>query len=160
MSLQSLIPLATVTLSTASPSVTFSSVPQGYRDLVLICNVIGTGSALDSDYLKFNGSSSSFNTLQMYGTGSSYASNTGTSGRISNYENTLNRPYLISVNISDYSSTDKYKTYTSRFNSDDAGVGLFAGRWAQNAAVTSIEMYPFAGSYASGSTFNLYGRIG
>lgn len=149
--------LATITLGSSASTVTFGSIPAGYRDLRLVANVSGTGAILDSDYVKFNTSTADFTTVQMYGNGSTTGSNTGTSGRVSNYENTIGRMYLWVLDIMDYSQTDKHKTYLSRFNADDAGVGAFAGRWAQTAALTAIQVYPATGSYAAGSTFTLFG---
>lgn len=159
MALQSIIPISTTTLQSASSSVSFSGIPGTYRDLFLVCNVIGVGTALDSDYLKFNGSTADCSNVQVYGNGSSASSNSGSSARISNYENTIGRTYSSTVNIFDYAMTDKQKTYLSKYNSDDGGTGIFAGRWAQLTAITSLDIYPGAGSYAAGSTFSLYGRI-
>jgi hypothetical protein len=159
MALQSIVPIVSITIQSATNLVSFSGIPNTYRDLILVCNVIGVGSILDSDYMKFNGSTSDFNNVQIYGNGSAAASNAGSSGRISNYENTIGRTYSSIVNIFDYSTTDRQKSYVSKYNSDDAGTGAFAGRWAQLAAVNAIDIYPQSGNYAIGSTFNLYGRI-
>jgi len=61
----------------------------------------------------------------------------------------------------DYSATDKHKTLINRLNSTNGGsstenVEQQAARWANTAAVTSIEIF---GNFASGATFNLYGVI-
>jgi hypothetical protein len=149
--------LANITVGQPSATITFDSIPAEYRDLRVVANVIGVNAALDSDYVKFNGSTADFTTVQLYGNGSSASSNTGTSGRVSNYENTVGRPYIWTLDIIDYSQTSKHKTYLSRYNSDDAGLGSFAGRWAQLAAVTTVQIYPGSGAYAAGSTFTLYG---
>jgi hypothetical protein len=154
-----MVSLATITLGSAASTVTFSSIPATYRDLRIVANVTGTGAILDSDYVKFNTSTADFTTVQMYGNGSSAGSNTGTSGRVSNYENTVGRPYVWTLDIMDYSATDKHKSYLSRFNADDAGVGAFAGRWAQTTALNAIQIYPATGQYAAGSTFSLYGIV-
>ena len=152
-----LIPLYSTTLASATASVTISGIPGTYRDLRLIANVLGTGAILDSDYVKFNTSTADFTTVQMYGNGSAAGSNTGTSGRVSNYENTTGRPYVWTLDIFEYAQTDKHKSYLSRFNADDAGIGAFAGRWAQTTALNAIQIYPASGSYAAGTTFSLYG---
>lgn len=159
MALQSTAALANITLQSISSEITFSGIPATYRDLVLVMRPIGSGSANDSLYLKFNGSTSDFTWVQMYGNGSSTGSNTGTSGRITNYFNSTARPYTSLVRLVDYSSTDKHKSYISRFGADDAGVGAFAGRWAQTTAVNSISIYSYAGTFAIGSSFSLYGVV-
>ena len=38
-------PIASQTLGSAAATVTFSSIPQGYTDLVLVANLISTSSA-------------------------------------------------------------------------------------------------------------------
>jgi hypothetical protein len=107
--------------------------------------------------MKFNGSTTDFTTVQMYGNGSATGSNTGTNGRVSNYFNTTGRVYNFEVDVMDAFASDKHKSYLSRFNADDAGVGAFAGRWAQTTAISGLEIYAGAGNFAIGSTFSLYG---
>ena len=62
-------PIATNTLVSATNSITFSSIPQGYTDLILIhSNISGTTQQLR---LTFNGDSgSNYSTTELYGTGS------------------------------------------------------------------------------------------
>ena len=53
-------PIATQTLGSAAASVTFSSIPQGYTDLVLVDNVKSASGAGDSELdVRFNGDSGS-----------------------------------------------------------------------------------------------------
>ncbi len=153
-------PLATITLTGTDSEIVFSSIPATYRDLIVVMTPIGSGTANDSLYVKFNTSTADFTYVQMYGSGSgSGGSNSGSGGRFTNYNNTIGRVYNAILQVMDYSATDKHKTYLSRFNADDAGVGAFAGRWAQTTAVNSLSIYPGAGSFAIGSTFSLYGVI-
>lgn len=150
-------PLYSATLSATATSVVIPDIAQTFRDLVLVCTFIGSGTANDSNFVKFNTSTANFTTIQMYGDSGTPSSNTGSTGRISNYENSTGRPYPTIVQIMDYSATDKHKTYLSRYNADNVGVGGFVGRWAQTTAISSIEVYPISGSYASGTTVALYG---
>lgn len=151
--------ISSITVGVSTASVTFSNIPATYRDLKIIANISGTGAILDSDYIKFNASTSDFTNIQLYGNGSAAGSNTGSVGRVSNYESTVGRMYVWTLDVMDYSATDKHKSYLSRFNADDSGVGTFAGRWAQAAAINSISIYPGTGSYAVGATFTLYGIL-
>jgi hypothetical protein len=59
-------PLATVTLGSSASSVTFSSIPGTYRDLILIFD--GTGSGTTGNLrMTFNGSTlSNFTDVRMY----------------------------------------------------------------------------------------------
>jgi hypothetical protein len=152
-------PLATVTLTGTDSEIVFASIPSTYRDLIVVMTPIGSGTANDSLYLKLNTSTADFSYVQMYGDGSGKGSNSGSGGRFTNYYNSTGRVYNSVLQVMDYSATDKHKTYLSRFNADNSGVGAFAGRWAQTTAVNSLSIYPGAGSFAIGSTFSLYGVI-
>ena len=47
-------PIATLTLSSASTSVTFTNIPQGYTDLVLVCGNLGMSAGGSAGRLRFN----------------------------------------------------------------------------------------------------------
>ena len=148
------------TLSSASASVTFSSIPSGYRDLVLVFEVKG---ATTNAYtgLRFNGDSgSNYSYVNMRGNGSSALSNSGTLnnaavGAVFSEASTTEAATAI-VQIMDYSATDKHTTLLTR----DKSVGIVSAsavRWANTAAVTSIQILDTGGAnYAAGSTFSLY----
>jgi hypothetical protein len=58
----------------------------------------------------------------------------------------------------DYSATDKHKTVLAR--SDDVGrsqTWMFANRWANTSAVTTILVKPIANPFSTGARFDLYG---
>jgi len=59
-------PLATITLGSTASSITFSSIPATYRDLIIVGNPLGAEAAA-----RFNGDSgSNYNGVQMWGNGS------------------------------------------------------------------------------------------
>jgi hypothetical protein len=150
-------PLATVTLASATATVTFSSIPATYRDLIFIFN--GVGSASGYGFFRFNGDTgNNYNYVFMYGDVtpvSSGASNT--IGFFGNIEPSLLNPTV--SNIMDYSATDKHKTYLSRNDRVPGIVIATAGRWANTAAITSMSVNKNGGNFQSGSTFSLYGVI-
>jgi hypothetical protein len=61
----------------------------------------------------------------------------------------------------DYSATDKHKTVISRFGSAARETQATASRWANTAALTSINFFQESGgvTFSTGSTFSLYGVI-
>jgi hypothetical protein len=60
--------------------------------------------------------------------------------------------------IMDYSATDKHKTTLVRSNNAADATEAMTGRYASTTAVTSIEIgLDGSLSFASGSTFSLYG---
>jgi hypothetical protein len=153
-------PLATVTLGASAASVTFSSIPATYRDLILV--IIGNSSTLSAASVAARPNNDSVNAsgVFMVGTGSTTSSATFTSGIFvaslapSNLSNSTGITHIM-----DYSATDKHKTFLNR--NSDAGdfVGAQAERWASTSAITSLVLIPTSQSLGSGTTFSLYGVI-
>jgi hypothetical protein len=156
MALQSMTALASITLQEASASVTFSGIPQNYRDLVLV--VSGTASAGQTANLYLNGdtTSSNYSRVFMLGTGSATSSEAAASAGCLSISTTQS---VAISNIIDYSATNKHKTILTRANATSDFVVAFANRWANTVAVTSVSAQTATGTFSLGSTFNLYGRI-
>lgn len=157
MALQSMAAIANITLQASSPAITFSGVPQTYRDLVVVYN----GQTVDSGNfdirIHFNGDTSNFSFVAMGGTGSSTYSYTASSTNTFN-PGTGNRTVGV-YQVMDYSATDKHKTTLIRVNSSNSNVGAGVQRWGSTASITSVTVSMGSGNYAAGSTFSLYGRI-
>jgi hypothetical protein len=149
-------PLATVTLGSSASSVTFSSIPATYRDLILVFD--GTATANSVVNFRYNGDSgANYYRVGMEGDGttaSSYFGTDATSLRVINWRTARSNAIH---QIMDYSATDKHKTSISRGNPTDVGVQSAAGRWASTAAITSIALTLDANQFAAGCTFSLYG---
>jgi len=151
-------PLATVTLTSSASSVTFSSIPATYRDLILV--ITGSLATTPGDLsLRFNSDSgSNYSYVRMSGSGSATNSSADTATRafISGFQRAATN--WISINhIFDYAQS-KHKTMLSRFDDSAQGTNAIATRWANTSAITSILINEASGfSYASGSTFSLYG---
>lgn len=145
-----------VTLGVASSTVTFSNVPQGYGDLVLVIN--GTGTVADNQRARFNGDTgSNYVTVFARGTGSSTSSGSGTDAQFTFGEIDNSVVCTNTMQVFDYAQTDKHKAILQRSNDTTNSVFMYAGRWASTAAVTSISVYPASGSYNIGNVFSLYG---
>jgi hypothetical protein len=131
-------------LGSSASSVTFSSIPADYRDLVL---VVETDTAV---WLRPNSDSgTNYSAVFMYGSGGGTGSGSGTGFTLAN----------IGANgmaqIFDYSATDKHKTILSKYNLPTY-VEARASRWADTSAITSL-LLDCSSTFASGSTFYLYG---
>jgi hypothetical protein len=154
-------PLANITLTGSAASVTFSSISQAYRDLILVATMPRTNVTDTNSYVRLNGDSGgNYSYVQMFGNGSGAYSNSASSesqGRAFTYQNSTSRQYNGILQLMDYSATDKHKTFLTRYNGDDSGVGAFALRWASTSAVTTLLIYPGSGSYEAGATFALFG---
>jgi hypothetical protein len=155
--------IATTTLSSAQATVTFSSISGSYTDLVLVTSSKKDVATAANEGIRFNsdtGSNYSYTILE--GTGSAAAS-----GRASNatsialddsalVDNSGFRPAIVA--IQNYSNTTTYKTILSRANNASRGVDAIVGLWRNTSAITSISVILQGGtSFASGSTFTLYG---
>lgn len=147
------VPLATTTLSSSATSVTFSSIPQGYRDLIVVIN--GKGSIDENPTYTINGSTANFNWVRMSGNGSTTVSDSNTNntiGRMGTGETSIIAQFF------DYSATDKHKTFLIRNDYTAGDLRGIAARWASTAAINSLSFgIRLSGSYLTGTTFSLYG---
>ena len=145
-------PIASITLGSSASSVTFSSIPQDYRDLVLVVN--GGQSSFAAVEISPNGDSSNASLVKMQGNGSSFFSST--KNEISFDFFTSNA--LVVAQVMDYSATDKHKTFLIRINAAQAITDATAARWASTAAITSLVIGDTGSSTInSGTTLALYG---
>jgi hypothetical protein len=149
-------PLATVTLGTSAASVTFSSIPATYRDLILVFTGASASGSRQAMYLQMNNSTANRTAVEMLGAAAGPESYTHTNGQI-NYYVVTNRATSI-IQIFDYSATDKHKTALIRNGSSSNDVSAYAHRWGDTSAVTSVRLN-LDTSFAAGSTFSLYGVI-
>ena len=151
--------LANITLGSSASSVSFSSIPASFRDLVLVINADGTSQT--ELYVRMNGdTASTYTAIRMQGSGSVAASATysGTGGMRLNGNGDIMTDFSFNavIQLLDYSATDKHKLLLSR-TSSSGGVDANAGRWPSTSAITSVRAYPNVGSFDVGSTFALYG---
>jgi len=155
-------PIASQTLGSTSANVTFSSIPQGYTDLVLVVQA-KAATTDDNIYLRFNSDSgSNYSVTNMSGNGSSAAST-----RFSNtsfiwfdyfgYLRTSSFSTII-MNFQNYSNSTTNKTCLIRNNIDSVGVTASVGLWRNTAPITAINL--LTSGFASGSTFSIYGIAG
>ena len=149
--------LDSVTLSSSASSVTFSSIDQSYRDLIIV--VSGSGDASNETIFGYlNGDTTTSNYSYVYARGSGSTATSGTSANP--YVGQLRTDTVGSniIQIMDFSATDKHKTILSRWNNDTGFVTMAATRWANTSAVTSIQLsYGASSDYAVGTTFSLFG---
>ena len=159
--------LETVTVGAAgAASVTFNSIPQsGYTDLKISISAKADRAGYEGVgmLLSFNGSTSTFSSRVLYGTGSGTGSFT-----LARYAGDANGP---TATANTFASTDLYipnytssnnKSYSSDSTQENNGTSayayLVAGLWSTTSAITSITLTPDGGSnFTQYSTFSLYG---
>ena len=155
------VALATNTLTSNTATVTFSSISGAYTDLVLVAN--GTSSSGSGEVvIQFNSDTgANYSSTFIYGTGTAATSGRATSSTSIFVERnatwrTTTRPMFRS-HIMNYANTTTYKTVISRADSGSESVDAVVGLWRSTAAITSIDILGNGATFATGSTFNLYG---
>lgn len=143
-----------IELSSASSSVTFSNIPQGYKDLVIELNTTGSDAATFL-YVFLNGNSSNYSRVFLY-TGNAIGSGSATNAGFHVIYSTKRQTNTIE--LFDYSVTDKHKFLMAYMgNANHGELALQAVRWADTSPVTSIVFEAATGTISSDSTFRLYG---
>lgn len=150
--------LNSITLAAGIPSITFSRIPQNYKDLVVVYNGETVSSGNYDITLSLNGDSSNHSVIILGGAGSSTFSFTASSINLWNMA-AGNKTSAI-MQIMDYSAIDKHKSSLIRMGAAFASTGIAAQRWASTSAVTSVTVGIGSGTFATGSTFTLYGIVG
>jgi hypothetical protein len=156
--------IASNTLVSTTSSLTFSSIPNTYTDLVLVCSARAATNA--SMTIQFNGdTASNYSYTVLDGDGATPSSN-----RQSNVSaiqlaswsigmGSTTGPSQVIANILGYSSTATFKSVLTRSSvvnvGGSMGIDLFGGTWRSTAAVTSLTVN--GNTLAVGSTFRLYG---
>lgn len=145
--------LATTTLASNAATVSFSSISQSYRDLILVMNL--TASAGYNIPITLNGDTTNANYTSVYvaGDGSS-----ASSGILANYVGGVYSGNLSTnvLHFMDYAQTDKHVNILSRLSVSTNTASAIVTRWSNTAAVTSIA-FTVPGTFSAGSTFSLYG---
>lgn len=151
-------PLQTITLSSSASSVTFGSIPNTFKDLIVV--IAGTSSAAATFGVRFNSdSANNYNYVEM----NSQAGVVDQSAGSLNYALVGRTNTSQSTNIGqimDYSATDKHKIVLGRGGSASEIVRASASRWANTAAVTTVSVISSTSSFSSGTTVSLYGISG
>ena len=157
------------TLSTTAASVTFSSIPQTYTDLVLkITNRSAAAGTVLASALIFNSSSAgNYSSTIVEGNGSGASSFRMTNDTqaytydINAADSTSNVFSSGEIYIPNYTVTAKkpFEVFgTSENNDAFSRIRAGANLWGLTGAITSITLQMYGGSsFASGSSFDLYG---
>lgn len=162
--------IATALGTGSSGTITFSSIPSTYKHLQVRLFPKDTGAANPGINLSFNSDTgNNYARHRIIGNGSAALAagesstssirllgNAGLSPATSTYS-----PFVII--ISDYASTDKFKTIRS-FSGQDSGnaggVEYASGLWSSTSAISTVTLTLTSGSYTTGTRVALYGIKG
>lgn len=157
--------IASNTVSTAVSSVTFSSIPATYTDLVIKMSVRKANNDYDIE-LKFNGISSGYSGRYLEGNGASASSGNYSSltqawsGTASNSNQTTGIFGNSEIYIPNYLSSNNKSLSADGVNETNGTTAyshLLAWLWSNTAAITSIELNANGSTFVQYSTFYLYG---
>jgi hypothetical protein len=152
-------PISTQTLGSAVPSVTFSTIPATYTDLVLVFSgVIGSG--VQNMEIRFNGdTTTNYSETRLFGTGSAVSSDRTSSTNQIRVGNIYTTQTVNIIQVMNYANATTFKTVLCRSNNAGAQVSVHSGLWRKTPeAITSILVRPAGGvDFSIGCTFALYG---
>ena len=162
------VKIATVSLGSAAATISFTSIPSTYTDLIVMGSLRNSAVDTNTDsVLTFNSSTSGYSARRLAGTGSAAESSTqgatngyywaltgeGTSWTANTFSNG-------SIYIPNYTSSNNKSISTDAVaenNGTAASAQLVAGLWSNSAAITSITLTSGAGNFVQYSTATLYG---
>lgn len=163
-------PITAQTLTTATTTVTFSSIPSTFTDLVLVVSNLTTTNNSSNLYGRVGNGSADSGTNYSYtilkGSTTTVASSTRqTNSNVLNlggYDigTTNTVPSMSITNFMNYSSTATNKTVLSRFsivNGGSSEINTMVQLWRSTAAINYIQVYTNGGNLLTGTTLSLYG---
>jgi hypothetical protein len=167
-------PIANQTMNNNTTStVTFSSIPQTYTDLVLVYKMWSGNSNTGQVFIRLNGITTNIydyggfslrnpNTVQSFGI--YQLADRRTSLYDGSWAITSSLPSMSIFNIFNYSSSSRKKAISSQnitAFSNDLYYSSMSGLYRSNNAVTSVSIFALSSAtFASGSSFTLYGIKG
>lgn len=150
--------IATATASGGETTISFTSIPGTYTDLVIQGNTIATTPY--ELFVQFNndtGTNYSVTYLEGNASAPSSGRSTTTASMAMAYSNSSN-PTSTVIQIQNYSNSTTYKTLFSRSGAGSVAVIAYIGMWRSTSAITSIQLKLTGGrSFSAGATFSLYG---
>jgi hypothetical protein len=156
------VAIATNTLASTASSVTFSSIPATYTDLVAVVNASVTAGGVNL-CLNMNGdTTATYSETYMTGDGSNATGerlhSTETTFKIPYYGYMTSSPSVYIINVMNYANTTTYKTILARANNAANGLSAMVGLWrATPAAINQLVFTTASSTFTVGSTFTLYG---
>ena len=159
------IKIQTLTLTGTQANIEFTSIPQTYTDLKIVYSLRSNDTNVNGGnffYFQFNGAG--FSNLSAKALGGNGSSIFNTSGNVYGFMNPSDFTSSVfsagEFYIPNYTLANN-KSYFSdsanETNATGANMVLYAGLWSDTAAVTSIKLVPYSGSFVQYSEATLFG---
>jgi hypothetical protein len=154
-------PIATTTLGSAQATVTFSSIPSTYTDLVAVCSMLSSSGTPGPKFYLNNDTSALYSETTLNGNGSVvYNGRNANANNLNMYWTsglTTTEPRVVTINLQNYANTSVNKSMISRFSLASGETGAFVYLYRSTSAINRIDFNVSTSSFAIGSTFTLYG---
>ena len=152
-------PISTNTLGSNTATVTFSSIPSTYTDLIVIINYRSANTSAGSVRCTVNSVTSGYSGTYVGSSTVVYSGkDTGNAYFRPLFLPSSNSPFGIGIiQFQNYSNTSVNKTVISRYGSPNNETVAYASLIQTTNAISTIAFSTDTTGYASGSTFTLYG---
>lgn len=150
-------------LTSATNTISFTSIPQTHTDLLLVISARTTDGATYSGYrISFNGSQANFSRRILYGNGSGVASESQTSAFFNaNGSGTTSNTFTSnSVYFANYTASAAKSMSYEIIMENNASTSLQligAGLWNVTTAISSLDLIAETSNFVSGTSATLYG---
>lgn len=160
------VKIASQTLASAAASVTFSNIPQGYTDLILVVNEFNNTATNTSFQFRVGNESidtgANYGAREIFGTGSSAGSDSeanGTAGYLNGpgIGTSTNIPNSYIMQFMSYSNATTYKSILVKGGSANQNTVALINSWRSFSPINTIRIFQSLNNMATGSTFTLYG---
>ena len=149
-------PISTQTLGADTASISFTSIPSTYTDLVLVA-VGSTTSATQNMRIQFNGdTSTNYSRTRILAGFSSPSTERQSNANSMGVGDWGTGSGVVVINIQNYANTSINKTVLSRSNEPEYE-SAYIGLWRSTAAINSVSFFKNRSSLTAGSVFTLYG---
>lgn len=155
-------PIASTTLGSAAASVTLSSLPSTYTDLVVVLWGKGNDTNARSHAIRFNSDTGSNYSVTLLDGNGSTASSSRASSQVLAFVGAMSRstdsPSPTIVHVMSYANTNVYKTVLSASAVSELNVRRYVNLWRSTSAIDSITWLRNDGTnIAAGSQIAVYG---
>jgi hypothetical protein len=159
------IKIQTIALTGTQASIDFTSIPQTYTDLKMVYSLRSNDTnANGGNFFYFQFNNTGFTGLSARAVGGNGSTSFSTTGNVYGYMTPSDFTASIFSNGEFYmpnytSATNKsyYADSVNENNATTANLVLYAGLWSNTAAVTSVKLVPYSGSFVQYSEATLYG---
>jgi len=155
--------VSTVTVGSATSSITFSSIPQTATDLVFVISAKTTVGVYYYPVLMTLNTGGTYAYRELLGNGGAVGSSNGTTARVISINgdaataNTFGNAQIYIPNYTSSSAKSASGDSVTESNSIDPNISIQAYRWSETAAITTVAFTILNGyDFAPNSTFSLY----